>query len=64
LGEIPKTTVQEERLSSAEDFSAFIRLYAEKHHLNWSDSYVDDLIALAGGYPLGTIDLIKSVMNK
>ena len=60
---IPTETVSLHHLS-AENVSAFIRLYSGKQKLNWSDAYIDDLTALAGGYPLGMIDLIKSVMNK
>lgn len=60
---IPMETISLHHLST-EDISAFIRHYAEKHHLNLSDSYIDDLTALAGGYPLSMIGLIKSVANK
>ncbi|PKN96742.1 MAG: hypothetical protein CVU43_19155 [Chloroflexi bacterium HGW-Chloroflexi-5] len=60
---IPMETVSLHHLST-KDISAFIRHYAEKHHINLSDSYIDKLTALASGYPLGMIDLIKSVMNK
>jgi hypothetical protein len=56
---IPIETVTLHHLST-KDVSAFIRLYAGKQHLNWSDAYIDDLTALAGGYPLGMIELIKS----
>lgn len=60
---IPMETVSLHHLS-AENVSSFIRFYSVKQNLNWSDAYIDDLTALAGGYPLGMIDLIKSVMNK
>ncbi len=56
---IPIETVTLHHLST-EDVSAFIRLYAVKQHLNCSDAYIDNLTELAGVYPLGMIELIKS----
>ena len=60
---IPTETISLHHLST-KDVSTFISYYAEKHHMDLSDSYVDDLTALAGGYPLGMIGLIKSFINK
>lgn len=60
---IPMETISLHHLST-EDVSAFIRHYAENNHLNLPDSYVKNLTTLTGGYPLGMIDLVKSVMNK
>lgn len=60
---LPMETVSLHHLS-VENVSAYIRHYAEKHHLNLSESYIDDLTALAGRYPLNMVDLIKSVVNK
>jgi len=60
---IPMETIALNHLPT-EDVSEFIRQYTIKLQLDWSDAYIDDVTALAGGYPLGIIDLIKSVMNK
>lgn len=42
----------------------WLRLYSEKHHFNWPETYIDDLTAVVGGYPLGMIEMVKSAMNK
>jgi len=39
---------------------AWLRLYSEKHYFNWSEAYVDDLTALAGGYPLGITEMLQN----
>jgi hypothetical protein len=60
---MPVETVALNHLST-EDVSAFIRLYSEKHHLNWTEAYIDDLTAVVGGYPPGMIEMVKSALNK
>jgi replication-associated recombination protein RarA len=43
-----------------EEVISFIRLHAEKYHLNWSEAYIHSLASLAGGYPLGIIEMLKN----
>lgn len=43
-----------------EDVRSWLRLYSEKHHFNWPDAYVDNLTAVAGGYPLGIVEMLRN----
>jgi hypothetical protein len=40
---------------------SFLRSYSDKYHLSWSDAYIHSLAALAGGYPLGMIEMIRNI---
>jgi hypothetical protein len=38
----------------------FLRSYSDKYNLNWSDVYIHSLAVLAGGYPLGMMEMIRN----
>jgi hypothetical protein len=38
----------------------FLRTFSHKYHLNWSDIYIQSLAALASGYPLGMMAMIRN----
>lgn len=43
-----------------EDIRQWLRLYSEKHHFNWPDTYIGNLTALTGGYPLGIVEMLRN----
>jgi replication-associated recombination protein RarA len=47
-----------------DDVLSFLRLYSDKHNLNWSEVFIREMAALIGGYPLGIITTLNSVTNK
>jgi hypothetical protein len=47
-----------------DDVLSFMRLYSEKHNLNWSNVFIRKMADLIGGYPLGLITTINTVTNK
>lgn len=47
-----------------DDVLTFMRLYSDKHNLNWSIVFIREIADLIGGYPLGIITTINSVTNK
>lgn len=56
---LPATTICLSNLK-AKAVLNFFRLYSDKYHLTWSDAYIHSLAALAGGYPLGMIEMIRN----
>ena len=43
------------------DVASFIQLYSDKHNFNWSDNYIQDLTAVAGGHPLSIMGMIGNI---
>jgi hypothetical protein len=41
------------------DVVFFLRLYSNKHNLNWSDNYIHDLTVFTKGHPLSMIEMIR-----
>jgi len=54
----PAETITLKYLRSEEVFS-LIRLYSDKYHLYWPDTYIRKLASWAGRYPLGIIEMIR-----
>lgn len=44
-----------------DDIVSFIRLYSDKHNLNWSDNYIHDLTIAAKGHPLSMLEMIRNI---
>ena len=44
-----------------DDIVSFMRLYSDKHNLNWSDNYIHDLAVIAKGHPLSIIEMIRNI---
>jgi hypothetical protein len=42
------------------DVACFLHLYSNKYKLNWTDHYIHDLTAIAGGHPLSMMEMIKN----
>ncbi len=42
------------------DVISFFRLRPEKYHLNWSETYIQGLADLTGGYPLNIVEMLKN----
>jgi len=59
---LPMETISLNHLA-AEDVRQWLHLYSEKHHFNWTDAYIRDLTALAGGYPLGISEMLRNQKN-
>lgn len=55
---LPAATVCLHNLK-AKDTLCFVRLYSSNHHLNWPDTHIQSLASLAGGYPLGMVEMIR-----
>jgi hypothetical protein len=49
------------RYLKKDDIVSFIRLYSDKHNLNWSDAYIHNLATLVNGHPLGMIEMVKNI---
>jgi len=43
------------------DVISFIRLYSDKHNLNWSDNHIHDLTVVAKGHPLSMIEMVRNI---
>jgi hypothetical protein len=43
----------------AKDILCFVRLYSNNNQLNWTDTHIQRLASLAGGYPLGMVEMIR-----
>ena len=43
---------------------SFLRLYSDKHNLNWSDDYIHDLAVIVKGHPLSMIEMIRDIKGE
>jgi hypothetical protein len=59
---LPSTTICLSNLNTKAVIN-FLRTYSDKDHLNWSDSYIQSMADIIGGYPLNIIETIKAITN-
>ena len=57
---LPATTICLGNLN-AKTVLNFLRLYSNKYHLNWSDTYIHNLAVFANGHPLGMMEMIRNI---
>lgn len=43
---------------------SFLRLYSDKHNLNWSDDYIHDLAVITKGHALSMIEMIRNIKGE
>ena len=43
---------------------SFLRLYSDKHKLNWSNDYIHDLALIINGHPLSMIEMIRNIKGE
>ena len=55
---LPATTVSLHNLNG-EDIINYLRYLSNRHHWNWPGTHIISMAALAGGYPLGMIEMMR-----